>query len=364
MKKILLIIPFCMLTSSVQAAIPKANGAWVYDTLYDDAGNQTGKSPGLFSTEINNYNIQATESHKLKQIFPYGGDIAMYCGGSGGSSSNTTCTTSNMKVGYNIESVQAYYENVTKSANPVDILPIVDGVVGGRYLKNFNTMGEYTAKLLADVVAKKYCADSNIIGVQFDIERFDISQPGQRYFYKQIAKNFAGMHSPGSPDPYHCVDANHPQGRIFSVFAPSGKVNGTLANILNAYNNGFVVAPLYSLGTTTGSANSPSEYAEMVRSEVRRMVSRGSTYGVKYQFGIPASASIQEFEKYGTTSGYSQIEYVKKALEVINANARSQPEFLGISLWAFRSNAFRNNIPLRPAKPSSSVKTYLASRLQ
>lgn len=340
------------------------NGTWAYDKTY----SLFGFKAGLWATNINQYNTSAQAGHKLTQVFSYGGDMEMYCQGSGGSSTGTPCTASTMTVSYNpgIQSTAAYYNAANGTSNPVTMTPIVDGVVGGEYLKTFNTLTQAQAAIYADNVAKLYCADDKVSGVQFDLEPFDLSQPGQAFFFTQIAKNFAGQHSPGQPDPYHCVDAAHPKGRTFSVFTYSGKVNSSLGTIFNKYQNGYVIDSLYDLGPNGGGVvNSVTNYTTYVNNEVAKMMSRAASYNVKYQFGIPAAASVHEFESVnGKSTGYKQIDYVKAAINAINShNSRKDPLFTGINLWGWNQKMFWNGKEFKPSIPSATVLAYLATAL-
>ncbi|KTD19090.1 hypothetical protein [Legionella jordanis] len=343
------------------------NGTWVYDTTYDSNGRKTGSKPGLFAANINQYNNIAGAGHKITQIFSYGGDMEMFCKGSGGASSSTPCTASNMKAFYSPETTTAYFNAANETSNPVSMYPVLDGVVGGPYLTTFNNLTEAEASIYADNVASLYCADDNVSGVSFDLEPFDISKPGQAFFFAQIAKNFAGQHNgPDQPDPYHCVNAAHPQGRTFSVFTTAGHVNSALATIFNKYGNGFVIDSLYDLGPNAGGvANSLENYTKYVNAEVTKMMKNAQTYNVKYQFAVPASASVHEFETVnGQSSGVKQIDYLQAAMNAINdKNARQDPLFLGIDIWAWNQMMIWSGKTFTPALPSSAVLNYLASSL-
>lgn len=343
-----------------------SNGAWVYDSTYDSSGNRTGVQPGLFSSNINSYNSMAGTGHKLTQLFSYGGDMEMYCRGSGGSSTSTACTSSNMQAYYNAQSTKAYYDAAKNTANPVQMYPILDGVVGGAYLTVFNSMTQTEAATYADNVAKVYCADDSVYGVSFDLEPLDISQPGQAYFYAQIAKDFAGQHTPGQPDPYQCVDTAHPKGRTFSVFGNSSDINAKMGEIFNLYGNGFYIGSLYDLGSNQGGVvNSVSNYTTYVNSEVAKTMTNAKTYNVKYQFGIPAAASVHEFESIdGSSTGYKQIDYVTAAINAINSkNVRQDPLFMGINLWGWNQRMFWNGHEFTPAIPNATVLNYLGTAL-
>ncbi|MGQ3890349.1 hypothetical protein ACQUW5_15245, partial [Legionella sp. CNM-1927-20] len=126
------LVPLMLLSlSSVNlfASVTKGNGTWVYDTLYNNEGKKIGHSPGLFANEINNYNLSATADHNITKLYSYGGSLELYCRGSGGTSTSTPCTTSNMFVYYDTGklSTDAYYNVLGNGCRPVSIIPVVDG---------------------------------------------------------------------------------------------------------------------------------------------------------------------------------------------------------------------------------------------
>lgn len=362
-KKGRILLASCLLVAS-SSSVAYQNGVWVYDALFDDKGNKIGVSPGLHAAAIVNYIQSANPYHKITEIYAYGGNLKMYCQGSGGSSSTTPCDATTLKVAYEMASSNAYYNAVRNLVPTVNIEPIVDGVIGGTFLKNFNTLDEKSAVLYADLVAARYCADNNINGIEFDLEPFDITQPGQAAFYKQVAKNLAGKHNETGPDPFSCANTLHPNGRSFAVFATASRINADLANILNKYHNGYLIGPLYSLIKYTGTATPPSVYQVYANNEVKRMVSRAKTYNIKYQFGIPAAATIQEFESINNIpSGYKQLDYVKAAINSINTYARTDINFIGINLFAWNSRRIRNGNEFKPAMPPTEVLEYLKENL-
>ncbi|WP_131782950.1 hypothetical protein [Legionella gresilensis] len=360
------LVPFLVLSlSSVNlfADITKGNGTWVYDTLYNNQGKRIGHSPGLFANEINNYNLSATGNHTIDKVYSYGGSLELYCRGSGGTSTSTPCTTSTMYVYYDTGklSTAAYYNVLGNGCKPLSIIPVVDGRLDGvgedDYLSALNNLDQPTAALFADKVARTLCSDPNVSGVQFDIEPFDISKPGQAYFYQQIAKDFA------SP---MCIDSAHPKGRTFSVFTFAGRVNSTLAQILNKYNNGYVIDSLYDLGSKPGgSVNSPTEFRSYITTEIRNMVTKANQYNVKFQLAIPAGASVHEFEtKNGRSTGYAQLDYVKAAYEVFSQlNVKSNPNFIGVALWVWLDQMWWGGSRFTPSTPNEETKAFLAKNL-
>ncbi|STX29042.1 Uncharacterised protein [Legionella beliardensis] len=345
------------------ASVTDGNGAWVYDTLYNNQGQKIGQSPGLFASQINNFNAAATGDHTITKLYSYGGSLEMYCKGSGGTATNKACNASNMYAYYDNGklSTAAYYEVLGNGCKPVAIMPVVDGRLDQKgaddYLSALNNLDKKTAALFADKVAKLYCSDENVAGVQFDIEPFDISKPGQAYFYEQIAKDFASD---------MCIDAKHPKGRTFSIFTFSGKVDSTVARILNTYNNGYVIDSLYDLGSKPGgSVNSPAEYRNYISNEVKRMLDKAKQYNIKFQFAIPAAASAHEFEsKGGKSTGFAQLDYVKASYEVFQQyKVQANPNFVGVALWTWLDQMWWGGQRFTPSVPNEQTKAFLANNL-
>ncbi|MBT3812929.1 MAG: hypothetical protein HOF98_09030, partial [Gammaproteobacteria bacterium] len=381
------------------------NGTWIYDAQFPDG--PTGgafTSAGLWAEKLINHNQSAAEGHKINQLFTYGGSLEMYCKGSGESDFSEACNSKNMLVTYfppsfyntnltfdtlgdsGYESTVAY-KIATDFSKPetntvTKIIPIIDGrvdnPVSNDYLNAFNIMSQSEANLFADNVARVYCADPHVSGVQFDIEPFDITQLGQKYFYERIAMNLAGENSNHDFD---CKNVYYPQGRSFSVFTfPSviNKAPETLASILNEYNNGYVVYSLYDLGSlAAGSVSSPAVYQSYVQYHLNAIKILAQQYGVYFQLAIPAAASVHEYEATATyqngdvvnvqQTGYGQVEYVKTAIETINSNnMRQLPQFMGIDLWGWSKYMsyppHTNNIYL-PNQPTGLVLEYLEKNL-
>lgn len=360
--------------SSAFARVPTGHGTYVFDFTYDQAGKKTGHLPGLFANQINDYNVAAEIGHKLTQVFTYAGDMEMYCRGSGGTAPDKPCTRENMKVFYSngSRSAAAYFDETRKSFTPADIMPVIDGRVNQTgaddYLRALNNLDQATAKIYADKVAELFCNDKHVSGIQFDIEPFDITQPGQSYFYQQIAKDLAGMNHPGrdGSDPLHCVDENHPQGRFFSIFTVSHRVNDKVAEIVNRYDNGYIVDALYDLGPKSGGiASSPEEYRRYVSREVGNMLEKADQYKVRFQFAIPVAATVHEFEsRAGKMTGFKQIDYVKAAISAINdKHARDNKNYLGMATWTWIGRMTARGEEYTPSMPTDDIRAYLTKSL-
>lgn len=363
---ILLLIPMLAFGMS------KQHSAYLYDFIYDVDGKKIGHQPGLYANEILEYNAYAGESHSLNRLYSYGGDMEMYCHGSGGSDKNTPCTLDKMHVFYGngAKSTKSYFDTFNQSGVMVEVMPVIDGVLNATgkndYLSALNSVDEPTAKKYADKVAAVFCQDENVAGIQFDLEPFDADQSGLIYFFTQLAKDFAGQHSDKSDDTFHCVNNRYPTGRVFSIFTVARKINAKTAAILNQYHNGYIVDPLYDLGEPVkNQAISPENYRRYALREINAMMQKANQYQVAFQFAIPVAATHHEFEsRDGIASGYQQIEYVRAAIEAMDTvNVRLSSFYKGIALWTFIERLDLHNPGYTPTKPSALMKTYLATAL-
>lgn len=380
--------------------IPFGNGAWLYDGTYSSSGEKQPPKAGLFVNSLTAYNNTATEGHRITQPFAYGGDIEMYCQGSGESQVGDACSPNNLLV--------IYYPagTISKSKNDWGYFPAVLGdsgyasvqqyshvpyvknnvaVIDGRvdngitgiydYLDHLNTLGKTDAEHFADKVAYTLCADDSLRGIQFDIEPFSFTGKGgtfagtgQKYFYDQIAKDFAGYHDgDSSNDSFHCVDKKNPDGRFFSVFTFSKSITPEVAATLTKYHNGMVVDSLYDLGEKPGgSYNTVAEFKALAAKEIADMQAISQQYNLAYQFAIPVSASAHEFEtKAGVSTGQKQMDYVTAAIEAIQPDQlkQSDPNFKGVDVWAWNQAMWWGGNQYTPSKPSNAVLDYLKNTL-
>lgn len=395
--------------------IPFGYGTWVYDQEYD--GNisegsislKNGKinvKPGLFKDVITEWNQKAT-GFPYTQIFSYGGDIEMYCRGSGQSLPTDPCTIVN---GYKhpdgkpdlkdaflvtfpgnekdqhigLKSLEGYLGIPKIAQNIIIIDGRLDLPTGteDEYLDYINALPEDEAIYFANKVSTAICSNNNVAGVQFDIEPFSftgeggkVPGPGQKFFYNQIAKNFAGWHKHSedtqginptlSDDDLHCVNADHPNGRIFSIFTFAKAITPDVKTMLTQYGNGYVMDSLYDLGPKPGAElNSVEDFKTYALQEIQNM----KALGVPYQFAIPAAASAHEFEtragKDAAGAG-NQIEYVKAATELIKDNVLNDPNFKGIGVWSYNQKMYwpKGGDEYTPASPSEESMSYLDSAM-
>jgi hypothetical protein len=359
---------------------PKTNSAWVYDT----------STPGTWVDAIKDYNSTAQPGRELNEVYSYATDLEMYCPDNDG----TRCTADDLYSFYTAGSggrarTEAYYQ-AFNAANPgsMVISPIIDGRTDpGGYLQGFNELSPELAAGFADKVAAQVCADPHVDGIQFDLEPFDVTtKNGQYYFYRQIAKDFAGRHGVGaSADPYGCVDAAHPRGRFYSVFTfgasirPGTESATNVQDILNAYGNGYFMDSLYDLSSApAGTLNGIDSYRMAVQREASDTKRWANRLHIKYGFGIPASASAHEFSTCTATpeatdacvpdeagaTGYPMIEYAEAAVDAIVASgAQRDPRYLGTAIWDFGDHVSWNGLNFGPVPAPADVLSYFATNL-
>lgn len=446
-----------LLSPTSNAAPPRGNGTWIYDALYSQG--PTGppfNQAGLYRQALSEYNA-AAESHapanQISILFTYGGSLEQDCRGSGLSAESLQkypdlarylgyipCIVdlsednfydvgySTMWAGYGAppvgsppqqdlgttgrESTAAY----AKTTGAKYIMPVVDGRLGdtGLYLKNFDRnddgylidqSGDRSSMkanvALAELIAKLYCADDLVAGIQVDLEPFDIDSAGQQSFYSALGRLLTGSK-------YGCVDPKHPEGRYMSNFSFPGhwSPDGTFTPLTPAQwhtfkssfgRNGFFMVSGYDLGPGgPGEANSLEDYAKYLYDELSAMKQAAKDHGIYYMVGIPAAASTKEFEQttiypatFGARSGNSQLDYIRAAMGVMfdkdasgasydaetrallpdtapyttPLDLRGDEHFLGWSLWSwatYLSYPPHSNHLFLPHEPPSDVLSFLA----
>jgi len=361
----------CVSSSVLMAAVPaKGHGALLYDaTQPSGPDSKRSNSPGQWISNITAFNAGATDSTKISRLYPYAGDIEMYCTGL-----TDDCIYSGPKqnvfvyytppAGSGEASVAAYRKAFPKET----IMAIIDGSTKSSLLKalRYSEVGTNTA----DLVARTICADSNVDGVFFDLEPLDIGSPGQFAFYKEISKQFASS---------ACIDANHPSGRVFGAFLSPHKISdwGALAAAFGS--NGFAAVSGYDVDDKQPPVPvTMHAYTASVTGMLLSMNAASEKYKIPYTVVIPAASSFSEFNKFGfydgsipppnfklqtdyTPDGITQVGYMKAARAIMKAQAKS-PYFIGTDYWSwnqYKSPDPKKNQMLMPAIPEGEVVTYL-----
>ena len=397
------------------------NGSWLYDAIFplwtpSDPNREPYTQAALFSEELIAWNTEADARKKINQIFSYGGGPELYCRGSGGSAPGDVCDNSNTVILYGpvpfdrnntladfgatgMESAARWEAEMDAAAGQMGtesvIIPIVDGRLDSDaanngtidYLNALNWLPQSEAYELADKVAKMYCADGKIAGVQFDLEPFDFTQPGQIHYYTRLAKTFAGANvtNPGDPldedtrKQIQCVTKSRPHGVSWSVFTFPERVSAAFAAVLNSHGNGYVVISGYDLGSKQGGqVNTPAKYRALVREKIQETMTMAFQHQVYYQFAIPAAASAHEFEAIEGNdslgiglqigdSGHSQLEYVQVVVEEMKAaGMENDPYFIGTAVWGWSEKMIwppGGETEFFPNVPQADVISYLQANM-
>ncbi len=377
------------------SVVPKANAAWVYD-ISNKPGEARRYDPGYFATALNNFNRSAERGHKIQLVYTYSGSLEMYCPGR----KAELCRLDDLIAVYPLSSdkklrgsdathtVQAYASEVdgTLAEGRVMVVPVIDGVVSGDYegsMKGFNELRPEMARAFADKVARKVCEDRNVAGVQFDIEPFNVSKKnGQYHFYRRIAENFAGE-VPASLQhgPVKCKNEDFPQGRFFSVFASSNQLNpagpafANIREIITEFNNGYMIAPLYDLGSgPAGHALAVTEYQRRATRHAKQMAKWAAKGGVPFQLGIPAAATVHEHAYCrggecrkapgAATDMPTQDNYLEASLHAIeDSGARDVAEFRGVAVWGWTRGVTVHGLEFEPQVPPWNALKLLGTRL-
>ena len=363
----------CFASSSVVIAatpLEKGHGALLYDAMQRSGPDSARTNvPGQWKENITAFNAGATASTQISRLYPYSGDIEMYCTGL-----SDDCVYSGPKpnvfvyytpkAGHGQASVAAYREAFPKAT----IMPIIDGSTKSTLLKALSS--SEVGKNTADLVALTVCADANVDGVFFDLEPLDISVPGQFAFYKEISHQFESA---------SCIDENHPRGRIFGVFLSPYKISDWPA-LADAFgSNGYAAVSAYDVDDVMPPVPvNLRKYISSVRGMLSRMDKASKANKIPYTVVIPAASSFSEFEKFGfydaslpppnfklqtdyTSYGITQLAYVKAVHKIIRARAKSA-YYMGTDYWAwtqFKSPDPKKDQMLLPAIPEGEVETYL-----
>ena len=352
------------------AVLDKGHGALLYDAMQPAGPDSTRmNSPGQWKEDIAAFNAGATKSTKISRLYPYSGDIEMYCTGL-----NDDCIYSGSKknvfvyytspAGYGKDSVAAYRKAFPKAT----IMPIIDGHTQSSLLKaiNYSEIGKKTA----DLVARSICVDPNVDGVLFDLEPLDIRAPGQVSFYTEISRQFASA---------SCIDANHPRGRVFGALLNPHIIRDWHALAVAFGGNGYAAVSAYDVNVVQPVAPVNMKiYTRRLIKRLKIMDKASKKYKIPYTVIIPAASSYSEFNKIGvydsripppnfivkkdyTSDGVTQIGYMKAARAIMMAHVQSS-YFIGTDYWSwsqYKSPDPKKDHLLFPAIPEGDVVTYL-----
>lgn len=393
-----------------EVKFPRIRATWLYDAEFaEDPKNlksddgPTSRNPynkgGLWAPELKKYNNAAEPDHQINTLFTYGGGIEMYCRGTADSDYSTECTidfnnptsTSNTMFVYYDDPKDGEGDTGKQSTNAYFsagipglqyIMPIIDGRLDNPpgkddLLSRLNTDG-VAATALADRVAQIYGAESNVSGVQVDLEPFDILKPGQFAFYRTLNENFQGLRNKD----FGCKNEDRPQGLFFSNFSYPGSWDSTgtfhphsddFWNAIRAafLPNGFFGFSGYDLGPGGPAViNTPDMYTKFLTESTKEMLRVAEKFGISFMVGIPGAASTKEFESTwefpGTTtnpSGFNQLDYIKIAIQVFkDLGLYQNPSCVGFSIWGwskYMSYPPHSNNLFGPNTPPQDILDFL-----
>ena len=360
--------------------IPHNDSAWIYDGA---------SGVGVWAQSIAGYNAGAGTNNKITQIYNYGTDIENYSGATPPAIDDGTYYDGGNKDN-GIWDTAAYWAaldqgpQLAKSNAPaVSISPIIDGTPD---TGNIDSLSTTKAAAFADEIADEVCADDNLSGIQFDYEPFNAESAGQQAFYTEVNTDFDSA-------TYGCIDAAHPNGRYFSVFAFGAALAADGAEIKTMLgSDGYFISSLYDLGTNgpgiqNGTGSGPSDYPALVQTAVNTTAWYADQYDIPYAFGIPAAASDHEFVNcFGSpctmaaagdgTDSNGMLDYTKAAVAAIDSVVPNTDSlFVGTDIWDFgvwtginRPNnlytkASGTGFDAQPASAPTAVLQWLQSNL-
>ena len=360
----------CLSAASMAINISPGQGALLYDQQQAKGPSSPFVvSPGYWEPNITAFNVGASEGKTITRLYPYSGDVEMYC------TDPSTCIHSGKKqnvfVYYNPPAFGKTSVAAYRAAFPSAlILTIIDGSTKSNLLRalSYTDVGVGTA----GVVVGEICTDPNVDGVFFDLEPFDITVPGQFALYQAVAKQFASD---------ACIDDKHPKGRVFGVFLNPNKVDvGDWGNVAAALGpNGFVAVSAYDVKDTSPPVPvSIQRYTASITGMLEKMDAASRANKIPYTVVIPAASSFSEFNQFGfydpsnppsdfrlqkdyTPEGITQLGYMKAVRAIILSTCKSS-YYLGRDYWSWGQYKSPNPSAgqmLLPAIPEGEVVNYL-----
>lgn len=376
--------------SKASSPLPRGHATWVYDVTRSAVDGRR-YDPAYHANAINRFNRGAVKRNRISTVYTYAGSLELYCPERDAS----RCEDEHMVVIYPLQqdaalrsvdesdTVEAYRDKLEPMADQraIRLVPVIDGVINADYagsLKGMSELSERQAAAFADKLARALCSRDSVAGVQMDLEPLSLAgRNGQYHFYRRLAKNLAGtVPASGGHEAQACRNASYPQGRFFSVFASSNRLNpdteegNLLAEVLSAHSNGYLIAPLYDLGDgAAGQGLSLSQYQQRAERHVRQAKQWAKHHGVSYQLAVPAAATVHEFDRCSgercreAAGSVSQRDYLEAALAAIDRHRPEQDEeFLGLAIWAWTRGIEHHGMRFYPATPKWSEVETLQQR--
>merc|ERR1712072_1644202 len=254
----------------------------------------------------------------------------------------------------------------------------------GDFYPNLNNLSDTQLGQLAQQTAKLFCQDSNLGGVQIDLEPYQ--DP-----YKESLETFIKAMSTEMKDESGdngCKDDVHPKGRTTSYFTFAHRTRTEFTEEILG-DNGYYVFSGYDLRpkNLAFEYNNVTEFGNNLKSEIPE-IRRAIKNGGKFTLALPIAASCHEYEHYVPMhgegcgpacqpydSGATMAQYVQKMMDIVTAKENKDVftfkeggQFLGLSFWVWTYDMtyppmkWFNNLFL-PATPSADVLTILKKEL-
>lgn len=364
MKHILAGVGLLFCADALAISVPSGQGALLYDAQSTTGpGGKLTNSPGHWKDNISAFNAGATTADQITRLYPYSGDIEMNC--TGPSDCFFSGAGQNVFVYYDPPAFGKASVAAYRAAFPTAlILAIIDGSTKSKLLAplSYTEIGTQTA----DLTAQTICADANVDGVFFDLEPADFSVPGQAAFYKEISKQFSSS---------GCMDGNHPNGRVFAVFANPNKVSDWGPVAAGLGNNGYIAVTAYDVKDRTPPLPIAIQgYHASITGMLEKMDAASRQYKIPYTVVIPAAATFGEFQELGIydpsnpptdfklqqdfAPAITQLGYVQSVRNIILATCKS-PYFLGRDFWKWAQYTYKDGKLLMPDIPNTETVQYL-----
>merc|ERR1711990_624771 len=256
----------------------------------------------------------------------------------------------------------------------------------GDFYPNLNNLSDTQLGQLAQQTAKLFCQDSNLGGVQIDLEPYqDPYKESLEHFIKHMStemKDDSGANG--------CKDAKHPNGRTTSYFTFAHRTRDDFHSTIMG-DNGYYVFSGYDLKpkNLAFEYNNVTEFGNNLRSEIPAIKRVLTDPNAKFTLGVPIAASCHEYEHYVPMhgegcgpacqpfdSGVVMADYVAELFKVLTENNNNDGlfnlkeggQFLGLSFWVWTYDMtyppmkWFNNLFL-PATPSKDVLKILKQEL-
>lgn len=351
------------------------NAAWVHDA-------EKGL-PGMWATELLDYNKAAKDKAGINMIFIDSGDFEWSAQWSWDLDESKWHAPYG-KIQFdddNIEAAETYKKKIPKS----QIVPVIKGDMADTHAwgPDLSKRSYVEVVAWADKVAAIFCSYKKVDGLHVELK------PTTKDYTKHLLLFIDRLSSSLRSRKLNCVSrAHHPHGRSISFLGSAEDATPELWEALGP--NGFFVLRGFDLPlqnkttleyiiTDAGTPSDPKAYATAFASELKKMKSSAAkgykdihnkSYPGFFMVGIPASGTAREFEAYTTEagdiiSGFSknQAHYVKNAFDNGLKEMCNVPQFLGVALRSFASQA---SYPQHtPGHPFANVDTkkYLLSNL-